>query len=139
MWCCMKLIQPLTLLTLKFICKNDCRVGMYFDLWFFMTFWSWYHLWSQVESILVFNAQMVSFWLWQIKYIKTNLENFSWSVIHFQSLFTVEDASCSRKQEPRLTRVSEECSKVGADGRTDGIINDLDNITQEKLLKSISF
>ena len=70
---------------------------------------------------------------------KNHLENFSWSVIHFQSLFTVEDASCSRKQEPRLTRVSEECSKVGADGRTDGIINDLDNITQEKLLKSISF
>ena len=101
---------------------------MYFDLWFFMTIWSWYHLWSQVESILVFNAQMVSFWLWQIKYIKTILENFSWSVIHFQSLFTVEDASCSRKQEPRLTRVSEECSKVGADGRTDGIINVLDNI-----------
>ena len=29
-------------------------------------------------------------------------------------------ASCNRRQEPVITRQQEECSPVGADGRTDG-------------------
>ena len=35
---------------------------------------------------------------------------------------SVEGASCSRRQEPRLIRTEEKCSEVGADGRTDGLI-----------------
>jgi hypothetical protein len=33
----------------------------------------------------------------------------------------VEKASCSRKQEPRLERTAQQCSPVGADGRTVGL------------------
>ena len=31
----------------------------------------------------------------------------------------VENASCNRKQEPRLTRTQEQCASVGSDGRID--------------------
>ena len=37
-----------------------------------------------------------------------------------QATFSVEDATCSRKQEPRLVRNPDTCSTVGADGRKDG-------------------
>ena len=37
-----------------------------------------------------------------------------------QAAFSVEDATCSRRQEPRLVRNPEVCSAVGADGRKDG-------------------
>lgn len=37
-----------------------------------------------------------------------------------QEAFSVEEATCSRKQEPRLVRNTETCSAVGADGRKDG-------------------
>lgn len=37
-----------------------------------------------------------------------------------QSVFSVEDATCSRRQEPRLVRNPETCSAVGADGRKEG-------------------
>ena len=33
----------------------------------------------------------------------------------------MEATSCSRKQEPRLVREQEECSAVGADGRSDDL------------------
>ena len=37
-----------------------------------------------------------------------------------QADFSVEEATCSRKQEPRLVRTPQTCSTVGADGRKDG-------------------
>ena len=37
-----------------------------------------------------------------------------------QAAFSVEEATCSRKQEPRLVRNPQSCSAVGADGRKDG-------------------
>ena len=37
-----------------------------------------------------------------------------------QAAFSVEEATCSRKQEPRLVRNQNGCSAVGADGRKDG-------------------
>jgi len=33
----------------------------------------------------------------------------------------VEKATCSRKQEPRITRTQSQCSPVGSDGRTEGL------------------
>ena len=40
---------------------------------------------------------------------------------HFKASVEVETTTCSRKQEPRLVREQEECSAVGADGRSDDL------------------
>ena len=42
-----------------------------------------------------------------------------------QKVVEVMSSSCSRKQEPRLTKKEEECSTIGADGRTKGKERDL--------------
>ena len=42
-------------------------------------------------------------------------------MIHCQGELSVEAVTCSRKQEPRLTRVSATCADTGADGRTDDL------------------
>ena len=40
---------------------------------------------------------------------------------HLKATVKVEATTCSRKQEPRLVREQEECSAVGADGRSDDL------------------